>query len=293
MKLGDFLNTMASKIGKQNDSGLIGVLSLDSIKNIDLPDELANAMNAELMSLEGAKNNASIKSHFKAEALNGVDAELKNLVKELGWEDGIFDAEKDTYAKVRALPTKVKDLLEKKSNDGGNKAELQKQIVELNHKMAQSMETHKAELDKINQQHASQFMDWQVSNLLKGFQYANKDVPSDVNVKFAKTLLDEAFTQRGVKLVNDNGVLKLKQSSDPSLEYFDENHKPVAFPDFASKLLAESKLLAVTDPKKGNTVTPPLTVPSGGGGGGSAPQQNSAKFEAALRESFSGLTNEN
>jgi hypothetical protein len=289
MKLGDFLNTMASKIGKQNDAGLISVLSLESTKQIDVPDELANAMNAELLSLEGAKNNASIKSHFRAEALNGVDAELASLVKELGLEDDVFKAEKDTYGKVRALPPKIKELLEKekKGGDGGTlKADLQKQIVDLNTKLSQTMEAHNAELAKINKQHEGQFMDWQVMNLLKGFQYANKDIPSDVNVKFAKTLIDETLAQRGAKLVNENGTLKLKQANDVSLDYFDDTHKPVAYQDFVSKILADSKLLAVTDPKKGNTNVPPVPIPASGGG----PQMNTAKFDAAMRESLDGLT---
>jgi predicted peroxiredoxin len=287
MTLGDLLNTLASKIGKQNEQGLIDVLSRSEVSQITIPDSIANALSSELLSLDGAKNNAAVKSHFRAEALNAVDKEITNLVNEFGFDDEVFKTEKDTYAKIRALNPKIKTLLETKpdDNNAAAKAELQKQVVELNNKMAQLINDHKSETGKLKQDHEQQFLDWQVTNMLRNFNYANKDIPQDVNLELARTLLNKSLSERGVKIMNDKGALKLRQANDEALEYFDEAHKPVSAVDFVSKILADSKLLAVTDPPKGGTKFVPA-VPQQGNNNN---QMNTAKFDTAMAAAISDL----
>jgi hypothetical protein len=259
MKAGDFLNKMASKIEKQNDPGIIDLLSRADMQQIDIPDELANAMVSELMSLSGAKNNSSIKSHFIAEALNGVDTELVNTVNELGIDAEIFKDKKNTYDKIRILREKIKELQEQKGDaKGKEKAELQKQINDLNDKLGKTIESHKAEIGKLTQQYDDKMMEHLMFSSLQDKDYANRDMPKDVQVKLAKLLLTETLAKRGAKPVNDNGVLKLKRADDTGLEFFDENHKPVAYEDFVAKTLTDNKLLAVSDPTKGNN---PLRTP--------------------------------
>jgi hypothetical protein len=258
MKAGDFLNKMASKVGKQNHPGIIDLLSRADMQQIDIPDEVANAMDSELMSLDGAKNNAQVKSHFTALALNGIDTELANTVNELGLDGEIFKSEKTTYSKMVALRNKVKELVEKKGDaTGKEKVELQKQINELNEKLGKTMDAHKAELENLKQQHGEQMMDHLMFSSLKGRNYANKEMPADVQVELAKLLLSKTLEKRGAKPVNENGVLKLKQASDTALDFFDENHKPVAYEDFVAKTLSENKLLAVSDSAKGNNQSKP------------------------------------
>jgi len=87
---------------------------------------------------------------------------------------------------------------------------------------------------------------------LKGKNYANKDMPADTSAKIAQMLIADELQKRGIQPVNENGTLKLKQAKDLSLDYFDENHKQLSYDDFASKILAENKLLAVSTPAVGN-----------------------------------------
>jgi len=284
MKIGDILNTLAGKINQQNNQALIDVLSRADMQQIDIPDEFANLLAADLMSLEGAKNNAAIKSHFTALALNGVDKELGNAVSELGIEDDIFKSEKDTYGKVRTLSAKIKELVEKSGDTGGKeKRELQKQITELNAKLAQTIDAHNAEVGNLKKQHEEHLMDFLVQSSLQGKNYANKDIPAEANVKLAKTLLADALAQRGAKIINANGVLKLKQSADETLDLYDENHKAVAYEDFAAKVLADYKLLAVSDPKK--VITPAVPpIPTDG-----AATLNDVGFGAAIASSIGDL----
>ncbi len=189
---------------------------------------------------------------------------------------------------MRLLATKIKDLLEQKEGaTGKEKTELQKQINELNQKLAQSIDAHKAEIGTLTKQYESQMLDHRVLSCLQGRNYANKDVPAEVNAKFAKTLLSEALEAKGVKLVNENGALKLKQAANVELDFYDENHKAVSFEDFAAKVLADNKLLAVTDPNRvNNPPTPPVITPDGG------QQQNTAGFNAAIQAALGDLKTE-
>jgi hypothetical protein len=256
MKLGDFLNNMASKVGKQNDKAIIDLLSRTDISQIDVADEVANIMVSELMSLDGAKNNSAIKSHFIAEALNGVDAELSTTVNELGLDANIFRDNKNTYEKVRKLRETIKDLQEQKSDaKGKEKAELQKTINELNDKLAQMIDGHKKELEETKSQYEGQMLNHLMFSSLKGKNYANKDMPADTSAKIAQVLITDELAKLGVKTVNDGGVLRLKRTKDDT-EYFDDNHKQVTYDDFVTKVLADNKLLAVSDPAKGNNPPP-------------------------------------
>jgi hypothetical protein len=284
MKFGDFLNKMASKTGRQNDPGIIDLLSRADMQQIDIPDEIANAMISELMSLEGAKNNPSVKSHHIAEALNGVDAELVNTVNELGIDSEIFKDKKNTYDKIRILREKIKELQEQKGDaKGKEKAELQKQINDLNEKIGKTIDGHKAEIGKLTQQYEDRMMEHLMFSSLQDKDYANKDMPKDVQVKLAKLLLTETLTKHGAKPVNENGVLKLKRADDTGLEFFDENHKPVAYEDFVAKTLADNKLLAVSDPAKGNNPPkPPFTAEQIKTGGGEVNQQIVDSVMAAM-----------
>jgi hypothetical protein len=286
MTFGNLFNTLASKIGKQNDPELVDVLSRAELSQVNVPDGISNALISELLSLDGAKNNAAVKSHFRAEALNAVDTELSALVKDFGFDDEVFKTEKDTYAKIRALNPKIKELLEKKGDDGGSalKAELQKQVVDLNAKIAKLIDDHKLETGKMREEHDQRLLDWQVQQMLRSFSYANKDVPAEVNLELARTLLNRSLADNGIKIVNKDGSLKLIQTKDETLEYYDKDHKPVAAVDFVSKMLADSKLLAVTDPvKKGNIQVPPV-VPTG-----NSSVVDMAKFDAAIASSISDL----
>jgi hypothetical protein len=259
MKIGDFLNKMASKVGKQNDKAIIDLLNRTEISQIEIADDVANAMVSELMSFDGAKNNSTIKSHFLAEALNGVDAELATTVNELGLDADIFKDNKNTYEKVRKLRETIKDLQEQKSDaKGKEKAELQKTINELNEKLAQMIEGHKKELEETKSQYEGQMLNHLMFSSLKGKNYANKDMPADTSAKIAQVLITDELAKLGVKTVNDSGILRLKRTKDDT-EYFDDNHKQVTYDDFVTKVLADNKLLAVSDPAKGNNpLKPPI-----------------------------------
>lgn len=283
MKLGDFLNNLARKCNKENDPALIAILSNSELANRDVSDDFANALDRELMSLDGAKNNALLRTHFTAQALNGVDTELLNLANELELGDEVvnsFKSEKNTYNKFRSLKDIVRSLKEKSAKEGDStkKAEYEKQIVELHAKIAQKEDESKAMLEEERKTHQQEITEFLVHSSLMGKPYANKELPQDVQLTLAKTILDNALLKTGAVIVRDGKSLKLKQKENPDMDYL-ENHKPVSFDDFLNKTLADSKLLAVSGVQPNTPTNPnaPYTVPADS-------KVNMSRFEEAFQE---------
>lgn len=286
MKLGDFLNTLARKAGKENDPALVAILSSSELANREIADELANYLDMNLMSLDGAKNNPALLNHFKPVVLKALDDQYSILAEELGIADSV-SAEKSTYKKLDLLKTKYAETitgLKEKQGKGTNaekEAQLAAQIQQLQGQLAKLTDDRKTEVDTLTSQHANAMTDMQVRFALTGKKYANKDLPAEVNTLMAKTLLDAKLKEAGAILINDNGTLKLKQAANPDMDYVDSGFKTVSFNDFTDKLLADNKLLEVS-----GGGTPPATSPAPGIVPPGAQQTNTSQFSAALQSAM-------
>jgi hypothetical protein len=288
MKLGDFLNTLAGKTGKTEE--IKSLLNNAVLASIEMDDVLANDINSALLTLDGAKNNQALKTHFSTLALNGVDAEILSAIEALGFDDAVKTellGEKNTYQKHRKLTAKIKDTVEalKAATQKDDSKAIEKYTAAINKlqgELAGVKESHvpKSELESLKKQHESELMNFIIKNTLSTKKYANEAVSSEVNVKLANVILNEALSEKGAVIVKDEaGRLKLMRASDPALEFYDGSNKAVSFNDFVDKTLAEAKLLAVSSPKQ--TQALPVNIPRGHQG--SDPNyDNSAALNAAI-----------
>ncbi len=288
MKLGDFLNTLAQKIGAQNNPALINILSKAELANTDLEDDFANLINGGLMSLDAAKNNAQLRNHFYGLALNGVDSELMNIASELGLEENFINqlkGDKDTYNKLRGLKDKMIELKNKKSGEGdsGKRAEYQKQIDDLNKTVASLKEANANDISGLKSQHDAEITDLLIHSSLMSKNYANKELKPEINAITAKALVDMELAKRGAIVVRDGRDIVLKQKSNPELDYYENNVK-VGYDDFVTKTLTNSKLLAVSN---GKEPTPQQRVPQQRGA-----DLNTEAVHSAIAESMADLKNE-
>lgn len=271
MKLGDFLNTMAAKIGAQQDQSLIDLLSSSELANREIADELAQRFDTGLMSLEGAKNNREVLNHLKPIILKAADDKFAVLAEKWGIGNEM-QSEPSTYKKIDVLETKLAALLEEQKakvakasgNSTENEQKLTKQIGELQAQIAKVTAEKDAEIAAFKKNAEKQALEYLVNTELNGKRYANQDL-GDTNVTIARTLIDKALQEQKALLINENGQLKLKQADNPQLDFVDSGFKPVTFSDFANKLLADKHLLEVSEESHG--------IP--GGGGYSIPQKPS------------------
>lgn len=284
MKLGDFLTNLARKGNMENDPALISILSNSELSNRDINDDFATRMDTGLMSLDGAKNNPTLEQHFKAITLKGLDTTFAGLADKFEFGDD-FKNERSTYKKAEMIAAKI-EAIQSKQGDPANTAEKERKLNESLQKLQgdlQRLTTEKTqEIDALNQKHSAEITDLSVRNLLSGKNYAQKDIPSEVNVMTAKQLLDIKLREAGAVLVREsNGELKLKQASNPSMDYVDAGYKTVAFSAFTDKVLADNKLLAVTAapaiPAPDAPQAVPVIIP------GAVPA-NTSKFAAQMAE---------
>lgn len=289
MKLGDFLNNLARKCNKEADPALIAILSNAELANRDVADDFANAIDRELMSLDGAKNNPLLRTHFASQALNGIDTELLNLATEMELGDDVinqFKTEKNTYNKLRSLKDTIKGIRDKKAgeSDPGKKADYERQIQELNAKIASEIDANKAKVQDLDNRHQQEITDYMVKYSLIGKSYANKDLPQNVQITLADTLLKGALNKSGAVLVRDGESLKLKQKDNTDMDYL-ENHKAVSYDDFVNKVLADNKLLAVSGgntPSNNEPSTAPVHIQAAG-------TINTVKFDSAMSQAMDDL----
>jgi hypothetical protein len=253
MKLGDFLNTMAAKTGLQNDPTFVAFLQANpQLAGMELDDKVAVPMNTGLMSLDGAKNNTDVKKHFDALVLNAIDSKLNPLAAEYG-ATADFEAEKSTYKRIDILTQKIAAKIAEikgSSADASKDAEVKRLTGELQ-KMQQQLTTLTTDKDNeianIKTAHAKEMLSTLIDINLSGKSYANKAVDAKTNLTIAKAILDAKLTERGALVVNEGGQLKLKNATAPELDFLDEGNKPMDFAQFTDKVLADAKLLEVSN----------------------------------------------
>lgn len=295
MKTGDFLNTLAGKLGLQNDSHLVSLLSKADFSQVDIADDLANQICKGLLSLDGAKNSAEVMNHFKPTLLKAIDDRFAIIAEELGISDQIA-AEKSTYKKSdllkEAYGRKIADLEAKVKAGAGNQSEevtkLTAQIADLQKQLGAAGDKAKADAAAMKQAHQKEILDMLISQNLTGQNYANEQVSKDINVMTAKSLLTAKLAEAKAILINEGGVAKLKQAENPTLDYLDAEMKPVSFADFTTKMLADAHLLKVSAPnpqpqQQHGGFVPPVITPQGG-------SQQNANFASAVAASLGDLT---
>lgn len=255
MKIGTLITNLAKRAKIDlTDPKYVDLLS----SAVEVPDEIATAIEGNLFDIETAKNNAALSQHFKASALNGVDAKIKALAEESGLsaEDiAEIEAEKNSYNKLPILNAKVKAKIAAENKGDGK--QIKAEYDKLNADMAALKTAQAAEIKSVKEQSEKAILDYAVDSFLASQQYANSDLAPEINVLTAKTVLNKALSEKKAMLVRGaDGKLTLKNADAPELDYLQDN-KAVSFSDLATSTLASNKLLKVSDPapqrKPGNT----------------------------------------
>lgn len=249
MLIGEFLNTMAAKLGAQQNPHLVSLLANNQLTQAEIHDDLANLLNTGLMSLDGAKNNSDVQNHFKPIILKGVDERLDAIAKQFGFETELA-AEKSTYKRAEIIASKMQSLIDAEKNKNGQPSEkenqLNQQLQQLQSQLQTAIAAKDGEIAQLKQAHESQLLSMLIDAELGDKPYANDAIPRNVNVMTARNLVDAMLKEKGVVAINDNGTLRLKQAANPTLDYMDEGFKPVSYSSFADKVLADSKMLRVS-----------------------------------------------
>jgi phage shock protein A len=281
MKAGDLLNTLLKSAGfDTTDKAFIDVLSKAEFANTDIPESVSNALTNNLMTLESAKNNPLLKKHYYGNALQPINEGVERLLNEFGIDEATRQeliADPNTYAKYEKAVKKIAELKEKSAGAGNktDKAEYEKQILELNQKVANSVKETQTKIAEVTSQYENKIMDMGINYTL-----SSKPLPGqfdrDVEVSIARQFVDKKLAALSAILVNENGTLVLKQKANPEMNLFVDN-KPLSFDALTDMALAENKFIKVSDPNNGGGNSGFNPTPNRGP---QAPTQNQATQSA-------------
>lgn len=230
--------------------------------DIELPDAAQDALYNNLYNDFGVRNNDKFKKHFTKEVYDGMDGKTKATAKKFKFsDDEISELEKITNSFERV--EKMISMLNDKAAAavGADKKALLDEIKKKDDEIVKVR-------DEVSQKEKAMVADFrlkqlgsQIDTYLNGKSYYNEDIPKPVHLTTAKTLINEALKAKGAQMVmTEEGQIKLVQAANPELEYTEQN-KPVAFNDYADRVLAENKLLKTSTPSGGGGNPNPNPVP--------------------------------
>jgi len=287
MKAGDLFHQLLKSAGfDTTDKAFIDVLSKAEFANTELPESITSALTTNLLTIDAAKNNPILKKHFVGNALDPINKGIEELIAEYGIDEvtkAEILADQNTYNKYKVSAKKIAELKEKSagSTNKGEKADLERQINELNKQLSLVATDTQSKIDTIKNEYEQRILNREIDYTL-----SSKPLPGqfdrDVEVNIARQFVDKALATKGAVIRTIDGRIAVKQKDNPEMDIF-ENGKPLTFDALTDMALAENKFIKVSNPNNG-----------GGNNGGnprqgaSAPPQNTttnaalAQIDAAL-----------
>lgn len=255
MTIADFISALAVKAGiEQDNEDLKGILSANDLNKIEMPENLFNSIDNNVLSLDAAKNHSLLKKHYHAQALNGLDSELEKIDLP---EEILEDAkkEKTTFTKVRFIINKLKEQKATSTNKGDKDA-YQKQIDEL----TQALKDKDDEVGKAKTDYDKQIADFKLNtkleSVISGYKTVLDDLDPDVKATSIRTLINKNLQDKNVEIVIDENGKLILQNKEEKTVYLGANHQPISFTGFVDSLLAQNKILKTTEappPENGGT----------------------------------------
>jgi hypothetical protein len=263
MNIGEFLNTLALTTNVDATELNTFIETNKDKLNFELPSEIASQIQSKIITVDSAKHNIDLKKHFFAQALNGTDARINQLVDEYQFDDdakSVLMSEKSTMKKVEILALKLKEAYEKKASTSNpsKTASLETEIQNLNKQILDVKTSYENKIKGLHDEFENKNLDFSVKHFLSQKDYAN--IPDkDIAIDVAQRYLQSSFESKGVKLINRNNKPTLVRADDTQLDYM-ENNKQVDFNSFAEKVLAEKGLLKVSNSSTTNTAASSATT---------------------------------
>jgi hypothetical protein len=285
-QLGTILNHACTVAGiKAENADLVAILTNPELSKINIPDDIANAIEQNLFSADSAK--AKFFAQWKAEDLNGFDAHairmaegLKFSPEEIEELKGIKGSSKklERYTELLA----AKKLEEAKAQYSGKDADRQKLIDDMNTLKAAQAEREKAIQKQLEDKDAAfenQFTSLQARTFIS--QYADRlnlpeEMDADMKIDFAMQAIQREAEKKGIAFKRNGASLDVVDKNGS--KYF-ENSIEQSYKHIVESTLSRNNLL--------KTVKAPEKKPDGktpGAGG-----NNNADFISKLDAEIAAL----
>lgn len=256
--IGEFINTLAVQAGVPADNqDLKDVLTAIGGSTVSVPDSLTTQINKGFMTMEAARNNGTLRDHFYGVFARFGDNQIKSISEKMGWDAATTEAimgEKtlmDRYAKM------VDKITEAHAAGKKPNKEVEDQIAKLNADLIAAREQAKTAVEQERTSWVSKLQNQAVEGTLASFDYG-LDLPKEIAIETAKALVNRKLAEAKYRVGYDPDSNSISLLTDAGLAAY-ENNAPVAFKDFASRILADNKLLKVAAPAGPGTDKPKPT----------------------------------
>lgn len=268
---GEFFNKLATKAGmKVDDDAMKAFLAIPELSKIEVPDTISDGIEGGLYTLDAAraKIGPEERTKFKAEAYNGIDAELNAYLVENGADADLIEAvkaEKSTAARFKKAIQAREDALTKKLSTGKiDVAEYTKQINDLKREKSDLQKTMDDKVAKLQADFENEMTTAMVRTDLAGYNYVQDKIDKNINVLTSLTLLNQELEKDQAVVRYDKTTGQKKLVKKDGTDFYDKTNNPVQFKQYVDGLLAKNNLIQVSGaqpPNKTGTQPAPVIVP--------------------------------
>jgi hypothetical protein len=264
-RLGDVLTDLAKKAGLNHAD--VNLKELQALTT-PVPDEVENALFGLMNTQEAeawGKGHVGLKSHYTAQAYNGIDRKLHDSAEAMGFTDEEKEQiknEKNTGKKQDLFNEFLKAKMEeaKKGQNAANKKgddEAVKKWEAEHKKLSDQLNKTKEEYENQLKQKDESFYSYKLNakyDSVLGSQKWSDNYPQNLRSEIGRLAIEKALNEAGAKtMLDENGEIKIVRKDNPDMPYFDSSNKNPKFAEFATKIMSENKFLAVSPPTPNNS----------------------------------------
>jgi hypothetical protein len=258
MNVGEFLNSIAILAGLPEDSApLKMILSDGTLTKIEVPKDFQDMFTEKyknMVTIESAKHNPDLKRHFTQAALAGIDTTIDRLAKEDFSMDDDYIAtlrkHESTGKRLTEFAKKIKELTDKKSaapDDSDKHKKLTEEIRSLNQQIVEQKSKFDKEKVDIEATYIGHNRERVLNDLFQQFEYT-ESLPKQVQTDVARSIFNTKLKENNYKVAFDDKGNNPRLLTDQDTEVFISN-KPVSINNYLETILAENKLLKVSNGK--------------------------------------------
>lgn len=250
--LAEVISNLAGK-GKVDlaDPKWANALSAPDLTTLTIPDELFEAIDNSLLSMEAARgNHPDIKPHYMAMAYDGLDKELNAAASEYKFtEEEIAQLKGEKSSTKRAvLLSRLAAAKEAKKHANGNvdKEKYAKEIADLN----EAIRLEKASTESIRQEYEGklreQRMGFAKTKLLADYKTIHDHLPGNIKQQIIDAQIAEALRENNARFdIDDQGNIQLLRADGNPV--YSPNNTPFTPKAFVDKVLSDNKQLKIND----------------------------------------------
>lgn len=310
-KLKNFVNNLAVLAGlKEDNEQFKTALAALSDADVDIPDSLILEISkgltnrdqdpASYLTIESAKNNEQLRKHFYAMfAVNNAEFMQSTLM-----DYGVPEEDAKRLAHDKNVPLILRhkmmldkiseSLYDKASKSGKAPKEVEEQLSKLNADLKEAIKAKEQAVLEERNNWISKLKNKTLESALSEFEF-RKDIPKNAALITAKALLDEELKKAGFVVGFDPESASITLQTESGMTAY-ENNSPADFKAFASRVIADNKLLNVAAPSGNGQSQPkpaapgwtPATTPAPPANGKPAPDMSAiAEANRKAAESFS------